>query len=434
MKREILTQKLPPGPASRRRRIGWLVLPLAAGLGVAAFGIAPGTLPDKVDGRLIVQELARPQPLAADDLAFWREVRVERGDTIGSLLARAGVSDSAAANFLRTDKSAKALYQLRLGKTLRIETDAEGGLLALRYLTVQGDLLQVLRQDQGLRVVSAPVAYEARLAMRAGEIRSSLFAAADEANMPDAVTFQLAEIFGGDVDFYHDLRRGDRFAVVYEMLYSDGEPVKIGRVVAAEFVNKGKRYRAVYYADADGQGGYYAPDGKSLRKAFLRSPMEFSRITSGFSLSRFHPILQRWRAHKGIDYAAPLGTPIRATADGKVALIGRQAGYGNFIVLQHLGVYSTAYGHMSRFAAGLKRGSVVHQGEVIGYVGMTGLATGPHLHYEFRVNNQQRDPLSVAMPNAVPVAPRDKPAFLANTSSLLAQMEMARGVTFAAGE
>ena len=315
-----------------------------------------------------------------------------------------------------------------------METGEDGTLLALRYLTAQGQLLRVERAGAALQASAVPAVYEARLAMRSGEIQSSLFAAADAANLPDAVTFQLADIFGGDIDFYHDLRRGDRFAAVYEMLYLDGEPVKVGRVLAAEFVNKGVSNRALYYANGEGEGGYYAPDGNSLRKAFLRSPMEFSRITSGFSAARFHPVLQTWRAHKGIDYAAPMGTPIRATADGKVASIGRHAGYGNFILLQHQGAYSTAYGHLSRFAAGLRHGGAVHQGQVIGYVGMTGLVTGPHLHYEFRISDVQRNPLSVALPNAVPIAPQDRPAFLARTASLLAQMELARSFRLAAAE
>jgi murein DD-endopeptidase MepM/ murein hydrolase activator NlpD len=433
-KLRILAQKLSRNPPLSPHRVWLLAFPLAAGVGVAAFGIAPGTVTEQVDTRLVEQQLPAPALVISEHLPYVRDVPVQRGDTLGSVLARGGVNDPAASAFLRTDRSVQALYQLRPGKNLHIETDEDGTLLGLRYLTQQGDLLSVSRNGSALQVQSAPAAYEARVAMRSGEISSSLFAAADEAGMPDAVTFQLADIFGGDIDFYHDIRSGDRFAVVYEVLYAEGQPVRIGRVLAAEFVNRGITYRALHYANGEGQGGYYAPDGKSLRKAFLRSPMEFSRITSGFSTARFHPILQTWRAHKGIDYAAPMGTPVRATADGKVALLGRQSGYGNLIVLQHQGTYSTAYGHLSRFASGLKRGGNVHQGEVIGYVGMTGLATGPHLHYEFRVSDVQRNPLSVALPNAVPITPQEKPAFFARTGPLLAQMEMARRFSLAAAE
>ncbi|MEO8136878.1 MAG: M23 family metallopeptidase, partial [Betaproteobacteria bacterium] len=244
-----------------------------------------------------------------------------------------------------------------------------------------------------------------------------------------------AEIFSGDIDFFHDLRRGDRFTVAYEVHDLDGETIRIGRVVAAEFVNKDITYRAYYDADpAIESAGYYTDDGKSLRKAFLRSPMEFSRITSHFTLARFHPILQTWRAHKGIDFGAPTGTQVRATGDGAVEFVGHQGGYGNLVLLKHQGAYSTAYGHLSRFAAGIRRGSRVRQNQVIGYVGQTGWATGPHLHYEFRVNAIQRNPLSIALPTALPIAAQRLPAFRARSDSLATQLALARGLTFAAAD
>jgi len=221
--------------------------------------------------------------------------------------------------------------------------------------------------------------------------------------------------------------------VVYETLYSNGEPAKTGRVLAVEFVNNGKSYRAVYFqpTDASSNGGYYAPDGKNLRKAFLRSPLEFSRISSGFSRARFHPVLKTWRAHRGVDYAAPTGTKIRATANGSVAFVGSQSGYGNLIVLQHQGQYTTAYGHLSAFAKGLRKGQRVSQGDIIGRVGMTGLATGPHLHYEFRVNGDQRDPLRVAMPAATPIASKNLAAFHEAAKPLIARLEMLRDTNLA---
>ena len=236
--------------------------------------------------------------------------------------------------------------------------------------------------------------------MAAGEIRSSLFGAADEAGLPDAVTIQLADVFAGDIDFYKDLQRGDRFAVVYEARSIDGEPAGSGRIVAAEFENRGRVFRAFLWRDADGAESYYAEDGSALRKAFLRSPMEFSRMTSGFTNARFHPILQTWRAHKGVDYGAPEGTPVRATANGKVIFAGVQGGYGKVVHLQHAGAHSTLYAHLSRFAPRVANGARVAQGDVIGYVGQTGWATGPHLHYEFRVDNDARNPLTIAMPRA----------------------------------
>jgi murein DD-endopeptidase MepM/ murein hydrolase activator NlpD len=258
--------------------------------------------------------------------------------------------------------------------------------------------------------------------VREGVIESSLFGAADAAGLPDAVTLALTDIFGGDIDFYHDLRRGDRFGVVYEMRYVDGEAVATGRVLAAEFVNRGTTYRALLWRGADGREGYYDENGRSARKAFLRSPMEFSRITSGFTLARFHPILHTWRAHKGTDFAAPTGTPVRATADGVVAFAGKQNGYGNVVVLKHDRQYTTLYAHLSRFAAGTRAGAHVSQGETIAYVGQTGWATGPHLHYEFRVADVPRDPMSVALPTVQPMGPDERAAFVAATRPLLEQM------------
>jgi murein DD-endopeptidase MepM/ murein hydrolase activator NlpD len=245
---------------------------------------------------------------------------------------------------------------------------------------------------------------------------------------------QLADIFSGDIDFLHDLRRGDRFSVLYETRRIDGEMVGSGRVVAAEFVNKGVAYRAFLWRGPDGTEGYYDEDGKSLKKAFLRSPLTFTRVTSGFALARFHPFLQTWRAHKGVDFAAPSGTPVLAAGAGRVVFAGQQNGYGNVAMLQHGGAYSTVYAHLSRFAPGIKSGAHVRQGEVIGYVGMTGWATGPHLHYEFRVDNVQKDPLALALPNAQPVPPAEKDAYAAAVGSLAAQLALGRGVVMAAGE
>lgn len=413
----------------------WFSIGLLSVLGVVAFGIAPETSVD-LPVQKVEQMLSSPQIalLEENEATYWREERIQRGDTLGSVLARLQVSDSAASHYLRTEQETRALYQLRPGKAIRVKTDEQGGLLSLRYLTQQGESLQVERRDGKLNTTVEPAVWDTRIAMRSGEIKTSLFGAADEVGMPDPITLQLAEIFSGDIDFYHDLRRGDRFAVVYEVLYLEGERVKTGRILAAEFINKGTPYRAVYYQDGQGLGGYYAPDGKSMRKAFLRSPMEFSRITSGFSLARLHPIWKTWRAHRGVDYAAPIGTPVRATGDGKVELLGRQGGYGNLIVLKHHGAYSTAYAHLSRFASGLKKGSVVKQGELIGYVGMTGWATGPHLHYEFRINGEQRDPLRVALPQAVPIAPQEKMRFAAHADQLLARLELTRGLFIAYSE
>jgi murein DD-endopeptidase MepM/ murein hydrolase activator NlpD len=396
--------------------------------GVAAFGIAPDTSLDATPIRTIVTALPVP-PLAAltdDELPFWREERIQRGDTIGSLLARAGVDDPPAMAFLRIDLRARALYQLKPGRSVRVAVDERGHLEALRFVTTNGDVLAIRRANDAFFASYEPVREAVRLALTTGEITSSLFATADAIGLPDAVTVALADLFAGDIDFLQDLRRGDRFSVLYETRYVEGEPIGTGRIVAAEFENRGLRMSAYLWKDAEGNDAWYTLDGRSTRKAFLRSPMEFSRMTSGFSLARFHPILNTWRAHRGIDYAAPTGTPVRATADGVVASIGNQNGYGNVIELRHHGAYSTLYAHLSRFASQLRPGARVQQGETIGYVGATGWATGPHLHYEFRINDQARNPLTVALPNAGPMPQESFGAFLLHIEPLAQQLALAR--------
>jgi murein DD-endopeptidase MepM/ murein hydrolase activator NlpD len=259
---------------------------------------------------------------------------------------------------------------------------------------------------------------ERRTEMRSGEIRSTLFAATDSAQIPDAVAMQLVDIFSYDIDFASDLRRGDRFNVIYETLWQEGEYVRTGRILGAEFLNGGRTLQAIWFGDQEkNQGGYYDSNGKSLKKVFLKSPLEFSRVTSGFSL-RVHPISGLWKQHKGIDFAAPVGTPIRSVGDGVIDFAGNQGGYGNMIVVQHGGHYSTAYAHMSSLASGMRKGAKVSRGDVIGYVGTTGWSTGPHLHYEFRVSNEARNPNSVVMPEAPALAGNDLQSFHATASTM----------------
>jgi murein DD-endopeptidase MepM/ murein hydrolase activator NlpD len=429
-KQPILSQR--NAAAGRARaRLGpgkWIAVAFLALTGVAAFGIAPPSTMDLPPVPTVVRPLPMPEFAAPldDDAPYWREERVQRGDTIAILLARAGVDDPGANAFLRTDLRARALYQLKPGQPVRVATDGNGRLQALRFLSTTGHLLSVERLNDGFFATYDAPHETTRLSLTSGEIRSSLFATADEVGLPDAITMALADLFAGDIDFLHDLRRGDRFTVLYETRYVEGEPVGTGRVVAAEFENKGVRMSAYLWQDADGNDAWYTLDGRSTRKAFLRSPMEFSRMTSGFSLARFHPILQTWRAHRGIDYAAPAGTPVRATADGVVTNAGTQNGYGNVIVVRHHGAYSTLYAHLSRFAASVRNGAKVRQGDVIGYVGATGWATGPHLHYEFRVNDEARNPLSIAMPNDAPLPAEAFTAFLTHIEPLANQLALAR--------
>jgi murein DD-endopeptidase MepM/ murein hydrolase activator NlpD len=351
---------------------------------------------------------------------FIREARFARGESLIELLGRLGID----AVYSKRLTTFYALHKLRPGTTVRAEVDADGQFHSLSYLIGHDKSVSFTRSGEDIRVSEDQAHYEVVPVARSGIIRSSLFAAADDANMPDSVAIQMADIFGGDIDFNRDLRKDDHFSVVYEMMYRDGLPVRIGRVLAAEFVNKGKAFRAVFFATSDsGQGGYYAPDGKSLRKAFLRSPLAFSRVTSRFG-RRMHPFLNTWRAHTGVDYAAPTGTAIRATGDGVVDFAGRKGGYGNVVILRHAGQNSTLYGHMNHFARGIHRGVRVAQGETIGAVGSTGWATGPHVHYEFRVAGVPRNPLTIALPAAVPVPPAQMAAFRAHAVDLVAQLDL----------
>ena len=419
----------------RKLKLRWFVtmstVPL---LGVVtAFGIVPQSEVITGPTKTVVEEIAPPSiaPATGSTAIFWRNERVQRGDTVAELLRRMNVDDAAAAEYLRKDQAAESFRRLSVGKTVQAETDANGNLRSLRFLSNANSQIVIERDGNNFRTRALPPQLEQRMVMRTGEIKTTLFEATDEAGLPDAAATQLAEIFGGDIDFHRDLRKGDKFSVTYEVTYSNGEPVRTGRIMAAEFINQGKTYQVVYFQTDSTHGDYYTPDGKSVRKDFLRSPLEFSRVSSGFSLSRFHPVLNTWRAHKGVDYAAPTGTKVKATADGTVSFIGKQGGYGNVVMVSHQSRYSTVYGHLSRFSKGLHRGQHVGQGDIIGYVGMTGLASGPHLHYEFRIDGVQRDPLRVALPDTMPIPVSQRAAFQEATRSLTDRLSLLRNTNLA---
>lgn len=402
---------------------------------VAAFGTAPSTQELQIAQQTVVEQLI-PPVTKTDEIpgeVFVREETVLRGDTVASLLARLGVEDDEAFRFLRAERATQAIFQqLRPGKPVTAAVSENGELQSLTYpLNGLDRTVIVERKDGSLQAMEQTLRLEPLVQMKSGEIRYSLFGATDAAGLPDSVATQLADIFGGDIDFHRDLRRGDRFSVVFETFAHFGKPVKTGRILAAEFVNQGRSYRAVWFADADGKGAYFTPEGKNIRKAFLRSPLEFSRITSGFSLARFHPILKQWRAHKGIDYGAPIGTRVKSTADGVVEFVGNQGGYGRVVILRHQRGYTTLYGHLSAFAAGLRKGSRITQGEVIGYVGASGWATGPHLHYEFRSNGIYENPLTIALPGAPPLSPQQVGQFRTQVQPLLARLDLIKGSNLA---
>jgi murein DD-endopeptidase MepM/ murein hydrolase activator NlpD len=356
----------------------------------------------------------RAEQVLASPASYIREERFQRGDTLAGFLSRLGVNSTEVARLARV----RALQLLRPGMFVRAEVNSDGAPRTLSFLTGRDALMQIVADGTEYRAGEVTSALEPRVTMKSGVIRSSLFAATDAAGIPDSVGMQLADIFAGDVDFYRDLRKGDRFAVVYEEHAFGGAPVRAGRVLAAEFTNSGKTYRAVYYGK-----GYYTPEGNNLRKAFLRTPLEFSRVSSGFGMRR-HPIAHAWRAHKGIDYAAQIGTRVRAVGDGIVEYAGPKGGYGNVVMLRHHGQYSTVYAHLSRITQGIKRGARVAQNDTIGAVGQTGWATGPHLHYEFRIAGEARNPFSIAMPAALPVPSYELAAFRTQADPLIARLEL----------
>lgn len=395
---------------------------------VAAFGIAPDTATDNIARETVVEAIALPeaQPTDSGAFDFWREERIGRGETLPSLLQRLGINAEDRQEFNSAVRQSNSIGPLIPGRSVLARVSSNGRLLLLRYLASDTTLVSVNRIKQSFQVTQQTIQPQMRPVMRSGAVQGSLFGATDAADVPDKIASEMAEAFSGDIDFHKDLRRGDHFSVVYEAFYFDGQLIKTGRLLAAEFINQNEAYRAVYFKDPQGRDGYFNAEGQSLKRAFLKSPMPFDRISSGFTTARLHPVLQIMRAHKGVDYAAPTGTPVRAVSDSVVSFVGKQGGYGNLIVLNHQAPYSTAYGHLSRFGKGIKRGGKVSQGQVIGYVGATGLASGPHLHYEFRVNGTQRNPLAMKLPTAYPLDSRYRAQFAAHAQPLTARLNLLR--------
>ena len=408
------------------RRLRWLGVALVAPLFgvVAAFGTVRDAQ-EPVPVRDILETLALSATPVGDlgTIIYFREERIQSGDTPLTLLERLGADGSEAAEFSRSSQAVRSFRLLRPGMAVRAKIDDNGKLRSLAFLTGRDTILSIDRLGHGFVTFEEQDQAVRGIEMRSGEIKSSLFAATDAAGIPDNVATQLADIFAGEIDFHRELRRGDRFAVVFEARYHGGRAIRSGRVLAAEFASEKKIHRAVWFQDPWGSGGYYTPEGANLRKAFLRSPLEFSRVTSGFGMRR-HPLFQQWRAHQGVDYGAPVGTRVRATGDGVAAFAGRRNGYGNLIVVKHHGGYSTYYAHLRSFARGLRVGTRVAQGDVIGYVGQTGWATGSHLHYEFHIHNQNRNPLTIAFPAAQPIPTTELPGFRRVAEPLAVRLDL----------
>jgi murein DD-endopeptidase MepM/ murein hydrolase activator NlpD len=431
---------------SHSRSLGAAFIVLLAGFAAAAFGVGP-LLPDpaQLPQRWVVDSImpiglgSQLEALAEQELELSRSTQTRSNDTVDSLLRRLGVVDADAAAFMRSDPAARSVLEGRSGKQVQARAAADGALseLVARHAAAddaQGQprftRLSVSRAEGRFtsRIELAPLVGQTRLA--SGTIRSSLFAATDESGVPDAVAVQIAEIFSTDIDFHRELRKGDTFSVVYEALTADGEPVtwasSTGRVLSAEFVNDGKVHQAMWFANAGGKGAYFGFDGQSKRRAFLASPMEFSRVTSGFAM-RFHPLLQTWRRHLGVDYGAPTGTPVRAVGDGTVEFAGWQNGYGNVVQLRHGNKRSTLYAHLSRID--VRKGQSVDQAQRIGAVGATGWATGPHLHFEFRIDGEHQDPLRIAKASEpLTISNAQRPQFFALARSVKAQLELAESL------
>jgi murein DD-endopeptidase MepM/ murein hydrolase activator NlpD len=432
----------------KRRPVGVpaAVVTLLVGFAAAATAVAP-LAPDASDlPRRLISETVQPddvdsqlEALAAADLQWYRSDLTRSSDTADRLLNRLGVHDVAATDFLRDDAMARKLFEGRAGKIVNVKVGEQGNLLELtaRYAAPRSDQLAthftrmtVRRSDAGFQSNTEIVPLVAEVRLGGGSVSSSLFAATDEAHIPDAIATQMVEMFSTDIDFRRELKRGDSFSVVYEALTADGEPItwgENGRILAAEFVNNGRSLRSVWFRDqATGRGAYFGLDGKSKRRAFLGSPVEFSRVTSGFAM-RFHPILQQWRQHNGVDYGAPSGTPVRCVGDGTVSFAGWQNGYGNVVQVQHVNDRMTVYAHLSRID--VRKGEHVEQGERLGAVGATGWATGPHLHFEFREHGQQRDPLSMARASeALTLSPASQPLFAAVARGAQAQLQAAESI------
>jgi murein DD-endopeptidase MepM/ murein hydrolase activator NlpD len=364
----------------------------------------------------------------------WRTIEIKNGDTLADIFSREGIPPQQLHQILNLGGAARNLTTIYPGQTLRLLTGSDSGLIRLEYQINKLNLLEVRRTGDDFDVSTTYRTPERHVTNASGVINSSLFLAAQKAGLSDNMTMELASIFGWDIDFALDIRKGDEFVVLYDELYLDGEKVGEGHILAATFINQGKTYQAVRYTDGSGVTDYYSPDGKVMHKTFLRTPVEYTRISSGFSLGRLHPILNRIRAHKGVDYAAPTGTPVKVTANGKIIFEGRKGGYGNTVIVQHGNHYSTLYGHLSRFSSGLSSGSSVRQGQVIGYVGMTGLATGPHLHYEFRIDGVHHDPLTVKLPGSEPLDKAYLADFREKAASLTSKLDALLSVRVASSQ
>lgn len=370
-----------------------------------------------------VVEIINPNDTADANSLRTVDLVIRAGDTVGKRLQSMGVSSDTVTALLNNQIARPVLTTIYPGQRLTLSFDESNDLISLEQAMNETQRLLVRKEgpaEYAGEIVDVPIATHVKYAY--GKIDDSFFLAGQKSGLDDNLIFELVNIFSYDIDFALDIQPGDHFSLLYEERFVGDKQITPGRILAAEFVNQGKIYQAIRFEDNDGRADYYTPDGKALQKAFLRSPVKFSRISSHFSSGRKHPVLHTVRAHRGVDYAAPSGTPVKASGDGKVIFAGRKSGYGNCVILQHGKEYTTLYGHLSRFASQLRTGNRVEQGQTIGYVGMTGLATGPHLHYEFRINGVHQNPLSASLPTSEPIPSKYRDRYLAQAQTLLRQM------------
>ncbi|WP_298184578.1 peptidoglycan DD-metalloendopeptidase family protein [uncultured Pseudomonas sp.] len=376
-----------------------------------------------------LQTTQTEKPQEADPLH--RIINVQNGDTLSTVFAKVGLGATTLHEVINSSKEAKQLTRLKVGQALEFNLSADGQLESLHSKLSDLESIVLTKSEKGFSFKRDLVKPEVKTAYSHGVINSSLFLSAKRAGLSHNLTMDLANVFGYDIDFAMDIREGDEFELIYEKKVVNGKQVGTGNILSARFTNRGKTYTAVRYTNKQGNSSYYSANGESMRKAFIRTPVDFARISSRFSTGRRHPVLNKIRAHKGVDYAAPRGTPIKAAGDGRITLAGRHGGYGNAVVIQHGQRYRTLYAHMNGFAKGIRSGSNVKQGQIIGYIGTTGLSTGPHLHYEFQVNGVHVDPLSQKLPMADPIASNEKARFMQLSKPLMAQMDKEKSTMLA---
>jgi murein DD-endopeptidase MepM/ murein hydrolase activator NlpD len=432
-KLRILTDRM----TGAERRFGLRTLVAVSSLPlfgvVAAFGLAPDTNTLNITPETVTQAIVLPALASASNPgSFERETAIQPGDTLTSALSRLNIDDLEIQRLMAAKTVRKLASSIRPGKRIQATTTQDGQLLTIQFERNDAPALMVRRQGDDFVTEESNELLETRVVMRSGRVLSSLYGATDSAGIPDTIANQMAETFSTSLDFREDLRRGDTFSVIYTVDYRNGEPIAAGKLLAAEFVNAGKPYRAVLFRDPGGREAYYTPEGESLKKGFLRSPLEFSRVTSSFSNSRKHPVYGFHRAHTGVDFGAPTGTRVKATGDATVVFAGRKGGYGNLVILRHPNGYETYYAHLSKFAPTTRPGRTVSQGDLIAYVGSTGASTGPHLHYEVRIAGRPQNPMAIKLPGSPPLSVAQRGRFMEQTRDWSDKLALLRGTNLAA--